>query len=933
MRGLFPKPDNTQDPLLRSGDALARRAHFWLFWERYAPVLAIAALAAALFLAGAYVGLWQRIGDPWRLIALTVTLYFIVKAFIAARRKNIPTYAEAERRVERDSGVSHRPLQTLRDRAVLNHQAGGQTLWTQHQAKARDAAARLKPAKAVAVIAPRDKYFMRFVAPILLGLAIIVGIGDNVERLRSALSPSWQSPMDPAKVTFDAWVDPPDYTGRPPVYFKGQQTVDIPAGSELVARIQGIKDAPRLKLKRGGLFGTQYLSLKRLGPDSFEARTVLEKSASAEWRVGSKRRIWNLVVFPDTAPQVDWVVEPKADKRDRLSFQYSLKDDYGVVDLSLEMSLLEGEEASDSVVVPLTGKSVRETKGTDSVIDLTKHKWAGRKVSGRLIAADGTGETAESDLAYFTIPDKIFVEPIAKAVAEQRTLVMAGLASGQGYAPLPRRTLKEWENMPIFDDWQTDQKLGRAPQDIQRAASLIDAITDAPEGLYDDPAVFMGLRGVLGTLRHSREIEAIAPVPELLWGIAIRAEFGSLGTALEEMREAEANLSEGMARRAPQREIDTLFQRYDEAVERYIEELSENAEEVDAEGGSGGARNTDEIAELMKAIEEANRIGDTEGARRALKKLAELLENLKIQMAKGGQGEGGDPSSGEMSEEMKESLEDMADLLGEQRELKDETEKTEKQADNGAQNPQPGQGSKAGEQGAGEKGDSLSAKQLAERQGKIAELLDGVKNKLPEGIGPLDKPGDTTSGGDEAGQGQGSGNQGREEQGRGKQEDGAGSGDNPNENGTGGGGNDPDSENRGSGGPNAPLRSPDDALGEAGEAMKRAEDALKAGDLDGAARAQADAIEALREAGQGLAQQVRTERGESGQQAGQNNPLGQNGEEGEDGANDDLSRQDIDPRDNATRSRELLEELRRRAAEQEREQTEREYLERLLKRF
>jgi len=129
------------------------------------------------------------------------------------------------------------------------------------------------------------------------------------------------------------------------------------------------------------------------------------------------------------------------------------------------------------------------------------------------------------------------------------------------------------------------------------------------------------------------------------------------------------------------------------------------------------------------------------------------------------------------------------------------------------------------------------------------------------------------------------------------------------------------------------MRSPDDALSEAGEAMKRAEDALKAGDLDGAAKAQSEAINALRDAGQGLAQQARTERGDGGQQAGQNNPLGQNGEEGQDGANDDLSRQDIDPRDNATRSRELLEELRRRAAEQEREQTEREYLERLLKRF
>lgn len=273
MLGPFSKTETAKDPLLKAGDALTRRARLWMIWERYAPVLALAVLAITLFFSGAYVGLWQRIGDPWRLIALIFTLYFLIKAAISARSENIPSYNEAARRVESDSGVSHRPLDTLRDRPVL-----GDALWEEHQAKARIAAEKLNPATPIRVIGPRDTYFMRFIAPIVLVLAVIVGVGDNGERLRRALSPSWQSPMDPAKVTFDAWVDPPDYTGRPPVYFKGQQTVDIPAGSELVARIQGLKDAPRLKLETGGLFGSKYLKLKRLGPDSFETRTILSLS-------------------------------------------------------------------------------------------------------------------------------------------------------------------------------------------------------------------------------------------------------------------------------------------------------------------------------------------------------------------------------------------------------------------------------------------------------------------------------------------------------------------------------------------------------------------------------------------------------------------------------------------------------------------------------
>ena len=68
--------------------------------------------------------------------------------------------------------------------------------------------------------------------------------------------------------------------------------------------------------------------------------------------------------------------------------------------------------------------------------------------------------------------------------------------------------------------------------------------------------------------------------------------------------------------------------------------------------------------------------------------------------------------------------------------------------------------------------------------------------------------------------------------------------------------------------------------------------------------------------------------GEEGNGDG-NDPLGRS----DSGFNDGNDKADIDDRDNATRSRELLEELRRRAAEQQREAEERQYLERLLKRF
>ena len=111
--------------------------------------------------------------------------------------------------------------------------------------------------------------------------------------------------------------------------------------------------------------------------------------------------------------------------------------------------------------------------------------------------------------------------------------------------------------------------------------------------------------------------------------------------------------------------------------------------------------------------------------------------------------------------------------------------------------------------------------------------------------------------------------------------------------------------------------------------MRRSEDALQDGDLEAAGDAQEEAIRALREAGEALAEAV-SERGE-GREGGEdgNDPLGRS----DGGFDDGTDTADIDNQDNATRSRELLEELRKRAAEQDREIEERQYLDRLLKRF
>ena len=97
------KPDTSL--LIKRTRGYVRRAQAALYWERYAPVFALSAVILSVFLIGAFSGIWERIGDPWRLIVLAAAIFFLVKAILLSRRKKRPNQSEARRRVEADSKI------------------------------------------------------------------------------------------------------------------------------------------------------------------------------------------------------------------------------------------------------------------------------------------------------------------------------------------------------------------------------------------------------------------------------------------------------------------------------------------------------------------------------------------------------------------------------------------------------------------------------------------------------------------------------------------------------------------------------------------------------------------------------------------------------------------------------------------------------------
>ncbi|MBL4853140.1 MAG: DUF4175 family protein [Robiginitomaculum sp.] len=871
----------TTSVLTKRAESLTRRAFRHLLWETYAPVLALAALFILLFVVAAASGFWQFIGDPWRLIGLVFAVFFVVKAALAARRTLVPTRSQARRRVEHDSGLSHRPLDTVVDTPALEtlddlDDPAKNQAWQNHLKKSQEQIQRAGTSSLRPALAPIDKYYLRLALPVMLLLAFMVGAGDNYERLRASLTPGWVSGASGKSAHYEAWIDPPAYTARPPSYFKGQKSLPTPEGSEFVARISGVKTAPRLIIRQKNGH-TIRISPKRLGPQSFEARAIIEHDSTASFRLGKSEQVWGLDVAIDQMPIVTFDEAPDAGKRDRLEFKYSLEDDYGVESLLLSMALQSDPDVSEQISIALPGSSVRSAKQEPGGLDLTKHKWAGKKVTGRLLAVDGKRQVGSTALHDFIVPDKIFVEPLAKAVAEQRLLMLAGTDE---YAPMKSAKPVVEKHQPIFAVDRPDLAIDRAPEPVRRTALLIDAITNKPAGVFEDPSVYMGLRHIYRRLQTAREQDELGGIPEDLWTIALRAEFGLLGDALEDMKRAERALNNAMARRAPQREVDALFERYNEAVDRYMEQLMldavKNAKSSADGGDSGGGGDNfqmDEIQALLDAIEEANRMGDTAAARKALTKLAQLLENMQIQLAEGGGGSGSGVGEG-MSEELKEALEELNDILGEQRRLRDETQDAGRaEADQGSGQDEASNGQSGGEQSQ----DGPSGRDLAEQQGEIGELLRSLED-------------------------------GTEQPGGGKEGD------------KNGAGSDGDIK---------------DALNDARDAMGRSQRALEDGEYYGAGRAQSDAIDALRQAGEGLLAQE-AQRLLDADETGGNREAGGNGDPfGRGDGGDGIGESDIDvpEKSDQQRARELLEELRRRSGEQEREKIERDYLERLLERF
>jgi len=590
-----------------------------LAWERIWPALWPATGIAGAGLAAALLDAFAPLS--WPLHALILAGF--VTAICLALHFNLrtirwPRWEEGARRLERDSALAHRPISEAEDELAAG--AGdpyAEELWRAHAAARLGRLGRLHLDLPHSDLPRRDPHALRLAVLLLVGFAAIMAGSDWSNRMVSALGPNAG-----AVATLDAWIDPPVYTGEAPVYLARNAGIAVPAGSVINLRVHGGDHRPSVTLD-----GVRFEG----GEGEYAATARLAESGHVRVRAAGRTiGSWRIDLIPDRPPTIAFAGKPEATERQALKLTYRASDDYGVT--GARAIIRPHGRAGAPIVLDLQLPGSSSKNATLSTFrDLTEHPYAGLDVDITLQATDGAGQTATSNTVTFRLPQRVFTDPLARALIEQRQI----LAS-----------------------------YGRAANG--RAARALDALTTAPEMFLDKQmAAYLAMRSAYWTLRNAQTGEDLKRVEDLLWQTAVGLEQGGLLTMAEQLRRMQQMLMQMMAQGAPQSEIDDLLQRYNALMQQYLSALAQNAPQngtpPDANAKLLGMN---DLEALLKAIQELSQSGDRAKAMQLLAMLQAMLENMQVTNS-GGAGQGDQATD--------QALRDLGDLMGKQRLLLDKT--------------------------------------------------------------------------------------------------------------------------------------------------------------------------------------------------------------------------------------------------------------------
>jgi uncharacterized protein (TIGR02302 family) len=720
---------------------LARASLTWeRLWPRAWPAVGIAAVFVAVALMD-----WLPMLPFWLhsiiLIGFAAAFGFMVRGGMAGFRA--VDEQTAERRLERDSNLEHRPLTALGDRLAAGFETPDmENLWRVHLARMAKAVERLRVAWPSPGLARLDPYGLRAVAGLFLVIGMAAAGGDAVGRLERALVPKMHIGLN-GPFELNIWITPPAYTGMAPIFLQGPAVVSettggvlvassedtparppirVPVGSTLLAQAAGSEGAPEL------ILGGRTIQFAVIGDTeggagkgvekgaSYRLQTVLQDADGAadsfEVRLNSQTLArWPLQVAADGPPEVEFTRAPARAGRAQLRLEYEARDDYGLAGLQVVIRHPEGlmvpgtkgtggDGTTIRAELALPGLGSRKTQGS-SLQDFSAHPWAGLVVLVELQVLDARGQAGESGAVKVVLPERVFNHPVARAIVGARKML----------------------NKPDFET-------------VDKVVENLDKLASRPEHFFDDTVVFLAISVAASRLIHDGTDEGVGAVQALLWETALRIEDGEFAVAERDLRKLQEQLQRALRNGGDKAEIDRLMNELRQALDKYMQALAEHLQQLGLdqmpETPNGAIVDGTDLQRMIEDARELAKIGSLDAARRMLSNLQRMLDSIKNGIQRG--------KPNEQVAKARRLMDNLRNLTQRQQQALDKTFKRyrERQAQGAMRGRQEqGQG-RQGEKG-GKAPGAQEQRNLRRDLGKLMLGMDEIMGGIPKSFGQAER--------------------------------------------------------------------------------------------------------------------------------------------------------------------------------------------------
>jgi uncharacterized protein (TIGR02302 family) len=655
LNGATPDPSQPA----REPDAVARlqltqalqRATYAIAWERAWPGLARFLSVVGLFLVVSWAGLWLSLPFVARAIGIALFVVLALGALLPLIRFRWPTREAALARLDRGTGIRHRPATALTD-TLATKDPIAQALWQAQRERTLASLKRIRAGLPSPRLAIHDPWALRALVMVML-VASYVAAGDE-RSMRVAAAFDWNGVLAPANVRVDAWVTPPVYTGKPPIILSAANRdagapdggpLSVPAGSTLLVRSSG----GTIDVVVGGSV-TEIAPGEAAPQGTNERHFKIAGDGTAHVRAPAGQPQWKFTATPDRAPTISLAKDPERQARGSLQMSYKLEDDYGVTEARAQFAArrTEATESGKPVATdtkaaeprplfeapqfPLVLPNARTRNGVGQTVkDLSEDPYAGADVTLTLTAKDEAGNEGKSEPFNMRLPERLFTKPLARALIEQRRIL----------------ALDANQNAQVY--------------------AALDALMIAPELFTPETGHYLGLYSIARQLEAARTDAALREVVASIWALAVTIEDGNISDVDKALRAAQEALKQALERGASDEEIKKLTDNLRAALDNFLRQLAEQTRNNPQQLARPLDPNTkmlsqQDLKSMLDRLERMSRSGDKDAAKQLLEQLQQMLENL--QMAQPGQSGDGD---------MEQALNELGDMIRKQQQLRDKT--------------------------------------------------------------------------------------------------------------------------------------------------------------------------------------------------------------------------------------------------------------------